>query len=132
MDFDRDTTAVKLSFPMTRLNMPRLPGLVPPAAKIGVDEVIFHNLDYLPDERWNILRAFHHESPTAAFQQSVDEIHRLSDELSLPVKTYPLKTEEQPVCEPNPPKMSSFQSMALSLPALTSGFRNKEIFPESS
>ena len=101
---DRETPRVKLSFPMTRLNMAELPGLLLPAAKMGVDEVIFHNLDYLPDERWNILRAFHHESPTAAFQQSIDEIHRLSDELSLPVKTYPLKTEEQPVCEPNPPK----------------------------
>ncbi len=88
---------------MTRLNMQDLPSLVPLAAKLGVDEVIFHNLDYLPDERWNILRAFHHESPTAAFQQSIDEIHRLGRELSVPVKTYPLKAEEQLVCEPNPP-----------------------------
>lgn len=102
-DLHRHTTAVKLSFPMTRLNMQDLPSLVSLAAKLGVDEVIFHNLDYLPDERWNILRAFHHESPTAAFQQSIDEIHRLGRELSVPVKTYPLDAEEQLVCEPNPP-----------------------------
>ena len=102
-DLHRHTPTVKLSFPMTRLNMQDLPGLVPLAAKLGVNEVIFHNLDYLPDERWNILRAFHHESPTASFQQSIDEIHRLSRELSVPVKTYPLEAEEQLVCEPNPP-----------------------------
>ena len=100
---DHVTPKVALAFPMTRLNMRELPGLLPVAAKMEVDEVIFHNLDYLPEERWNILRAFHHESPTAAFQQSIDEIDRLGHELNIPVKTYPLKAEEQPVCEPNPP-----------------------------
>ena len=100
----RQTPTVKLFSPMTRLNMGDLSNLIPLAAKIGVDEVIFHNLDYLPDERWNILRAFHHESSTAAFEQSVDEIHRLGKESGLAVKTYPLKAEEQLVCEPNPPR----------------------------
>jgi MoaA/NifB/PqqE/SkfB family radical SAM enzyme len=100
----RKTPAVKLSFPMTRINMPELSGLVPLAAKLGVDEVIFHNLDYLPDERWNILRTFYHESPTLAFQESIDEIHRLGRELSFPVNIYSLKVEEQLVCEPNPPR----------------------------
>ena len=100
----RQTPAVKLSFPMTRLNMGELSNLIPLAVQIGVDEVIFHNLDYLPDERWNILRAFHHESSTAAFEKSVDEIHRLGKESGLAVKTYPLKAEEQLVCEPNPPR----------------------------
>jgi MoaA/NifB/PqqE/SkfB family radical SAM enzyme len=102
-ELNHTTPKVTLSFPMTRLNIRELPDLLPPAAKMGTDEVIFHNLDYLPDERWNILRAFHHESATAAFQQSIDEIRRLSNELSIPVKTYPLKAEEQAVCELNPP-----------------------------
>ena len=97
-----ETPKVKLSFPMTRMNMRELPGLVPLAAKIGVDEVIFHNLDYLPDEQCNILRAFYHESPTAAFEQSMVEIHRLGKELNLSVKTFPLKLEEKLVCEYNP------------------------------
>jgi MoaA/NifB/PqqE/SkfB family radical SAM enzyme len=100
----RKTPAVKLSFPMTRINMPELSSLVPLAAKLGVDEVIFHNLDYLPDERWNILRTFYHESPTPAFQESIDGIRRLGRELSVPVSIYPLKVEEQLVCEPNPPR----------------------------
>lgn len=105
---NRDTITVKLSFPMTRLNMRELPGLVPLAAKLGVNEVIFHNLDYLPDERCNILRAFYHESPTAAFERNIDEIHRLGKELDISVKTYPLKTEQQLVCEPNPPRKVFF------------------------
>jgi MoaA/NifB/PqqE/SkfB family radical SAM enzyme len=100
----RQTPAVKLFFPMTRLNMGELSKLIPLAVQLGVDEVIFHNLDYLPDERWNILRAFHHESSTAAFEKSVDEIHRLGKESGLAVKTYPLKAEAQLVCEPNPPR----------------------------
>jgi MoaA/NifB/PqqE/SkfB family radical SAM enzyme len=97
-----DTPRVTLSFPMTRMNMRELPGLVPRAAKMGVDEVVFHNLDYLPDERCNILRAFYHESPTALFEQSIAEIRRLGKEANLPVKTFPLKVEEKLVCEHNP------------------------------
>lgn len=97
-----DMPKVKLSFPMTRMNMRELPGLVPLAAKMGVDEVIFHNLDYLPDERCNILRAFYHESPTAIFEQSIAEIHRAGKESNLRVKTFPLKVEEKLVCEHNP------------------------------
>ncbi len=97
-----EATEVKLSFPMTRLNMRELPGLVPLAARLGVNEVIFHNLDYLPDERCNILRAFYHESPTAAFERNIDEVRRLGTDLGISVKTYPLKTEEQLVCELNP------------------------------
>ena len=105
-----ETPKVKLSFPMTRMNMKELPGLVPLAAKIGVDEVIFHNLDYLPDEQCNILRAFYHESPTAIFEQSMAEIHRLAKELNLSVKTFPLKVEEKLVCEHNPHKRAFFSA----------------------
>ncbi len=105
-----DATLVKLSFPMTRLNMRELPGLVPLAAKLGVDEIIFHNLDYLPDERCNILRAFYHESPTAAFAQCIDEIQRLGKELDIPIQVSPLKAEERLVCEPNPPRKVFFSA----------------------
>jgi MoaA/NifB/PqqE/SkfB family radical SAM enzyme len=105
-----DTPQVRLSFPMTRMNMRELPVLVPLAAKMGVDEVGFHNLDYLPDERCNILRAFYHESPTAIFEQSIGEIHRLGKELDLPVITSPLKVEEKLVCEHNPHKRAFFSA----------------------
>jgi len=43
----RDKPFVKLSFPMTRLNMRELPNVVPLAARLGVEEVIFTHLDYL-------------------------------------------------------------------------------------
>ena len=100
----RERPLVKLSFFMTRLNMGKLPALVSLAANAGADGVIFTNLDYLPEERWNILRSFHHESPTPAFQESIKEIHRLGKKLKIQVETYPLKAEEKPVCEANPPQ----------------------------
>ena len=95
--------AINLSFPMTRLNMGELPGLVSVAAKLGVNEVIFTNLDYLPEERWNILRTFYHESPTQAFEESIAEIHRQGKKEGISVQTYPLKAEEKMVCEADPP-----------------------------
>ena len=100
--------AIKLSFPMTRLNMGELPGLVPLSAKLGVDEVIFTNLDYLPEDRWNILRAFYHESPTQAFEKTIEEIHRQGKEQKISVYCYPLKAEEKPVCEADPPNQVFF------------------------
>jgi MoaA/NifB/PqqE/SkfB family radical SAM enzyme len=97
-----DKPRVRLSMIMTRLNMGRLPRIVPAAVSLGADEVTLRNLDYLPDDRWNILRAFHHESPTPAFQAALDEILRLGREMNIPVSHSPLKAEEVPVCEAQP------------------------------
>ncbi len=99
---------VKLSFLMTRLNIGELPKMLPLAAELGVNEVVVTNFGYLPSERCNILRTFHHESPTAAFQDRLDEMDRLGKEMGISVKTYPLKAEEVLVCEPNPPQKVFF------------------------
>jgi MoaA/NifB/PqqE/SkfB family radical SAM enzyme len=72
-DSGKKKTAIQLSFPMTRLNMAELPGLVPIAARLGVDGVIFTHLDYLPEDRWNILRTFYHESPTRSFDENIEK-----------------------------------------------------------
>ena len=98
----QEKPAVKLSFLMTRLNISNLRQVIPAAVKLGADEVILRNLDYLPEDRWNILRTFYHESPTPSFQQALDEIHRLGKELKISVRSYPLKAEEIPVCEAEP------------------------------
>jgi MoaA/NifB/PqqE/SkfB family radical SAM enzyme len=100
--------AIHLSFPMTRLNMGELPGLVSVAAKLGVNELIFTHLDYLPEERWNILRTFYHESPTRAFEESIEEIQRQAKKERIPLTVSPLKAEEKPVCEPDPPNRIFF------------------------
>ncbi|MCX5906654.1 MAG: hypothetical protein NTY64_05550, partial [Deltaproteobacteria bacterium] len=89
----KDHPRVRLSFLMTRLNMPELPGVIPLAAKFGADEVIFTNLDYLPNQRWNILRTFYHESPTAAFEEKIAEIYRLGKKTGIKVHVSPLKVE---------------------------------------
>jgi MoaA/NifB/PqqE/SkfB family radical SAM enzyme len=94
--------SVNLSFLMTRLNMSSLHQALPAAAKLGADEVILKNLDYLPEDRWNILRTFYHESPTPAFQEALDEIRRLGKEFGISVRSSPLKAEEIPVCEAEP------------------------------
>jgi len=98
----QEKPSVRLSLIMTRLNMSRLHQIVPAAVKLGADEVILKNLDYLPEDRWNILRTFYHESPTPAFQDALDDILRLSRELKIPVRCSPLKAEEIPVCEAEP------------------------------
>lgn len=100
---NRRRPLVKLTLPMTRLIMRSLPGLVPLAARLGVDQVIFGHLDYLPDEKGNILRAFYHESPTPAFQEILDEVRRLANAAGVAFTVYPLRAQEVPVCESDPP-----------------------------
>jgi len=124
--------SVRLSFIMTRLNMGRLPQIVPAAAQLGADEVIVKHLDYLPDERWNILRTFYHESPTPAFQETLDEIQRLGRELNITVRCSPLMAEEIPVCEAEPHHSLSSPSTARSPPACTCACPKEEKSPVSS
>lgn len=95
---------VKISLIMTRLNMTELPDMVPLAARMGIDEVMVTNIDYLPRERCNVLRAFHHESPTEVFEKSLEEMHALGKELGVAVRSYPLEAREVPMCEANPLK----------------------------
>ncbi|NWF53414.1 MAG: SPASM domain-containing protein [Syntrophaceae bacterium] len=112
----RRNPAVKLSFPMTRLNMADLPTMVPLSARLGVDEVIFRNLDYLPEERWNILRTFYHESPTPAFEKAIEEIQLQGKKQGISFLCYPLKAEERMVCEADPPRQVFFSVDGLVAP----------------
>ncbi len=107
---NRTRPLVKLSLPMTRLTMGNLPDFVPLAARLGVDQMTLGHLDYLPDERGNILRAFYHESPTPAFREVLDEVRRRASAAGLPVAVYPLKAQEVPVCEPDPPNNVFFSA----------------------
>ncbi|MBW2148681.1 MAG: SPASM domain-containing protein [Deltaproteobacteria bacterium] len=99
-----NTPTVKLSQIMTKFNIGYLPGMIPLAIELGVDEVMVTNIDYLAGERCNFLRTFYHESPSPAFQDSIDEMHRLGKEMGMTVRSYPLKAEEVLVCEANPPQ----------------------------
>lgn len=104
----RNHPKMVLSFVMTRLNMTELSQVVPLAAQMGVDELTFTHLDYLPNERCNLLRAFYHESRTPAFEQSISEIHELGKKHKVSVRTAPLQAKEVMVCEPNPPEKVFF------------------------
>lgn len=93
---------IVLSFLMTRLNMMELPQMVPLAAQIGVDGLNFTHLDYLPNERCNLLRVFYHESKTPVFEEKVTEIEELGKKYKITVRTPQLQAKEVTVCEPNP------------------------------
>lgn len=93
---------ISLTLPMTRLNLPHLPSVLPQLAALNIDETIFTNLDYLPEDRWNILRAFYHESPTPLFEQKIEEMNKLARDLNFKLKIYPLRAAEQVVCENDP------------------------------
>ncbi len=113
-----DRPLIKLSFLMTRMNMRELPSVVLLAAKLGADEVVFTHLDYLPNERWDMLKAFHHESPPAGYLENLDKVRQLGTKMGIPVKIYPFKTDEVFVCEANPPKNVFFSVNGLVGPCM--------------
>lgn len=93
---------ISITLPMTRLNLLHLPSILAQLAEFNIDEAIFTNLDYLPEDRWNILRAFYHESPTPLFEQKIEEMNKLAKDLNFKLRIYPLRAEEQTVCENDP------------------------------
>ena len=105
---NRKHPIVTLSLPVTRMNINKLPDVIPLGSKLRVNELEFTHLNYLPTENSNILRTFYHVSPNPAFEKSMEEIKRLGKKMGIPVKTSPLKAEETIICEANPPKSVFF------------------------
>jgi MoaA/NifB/PqqE/SkfB family radical SAM enzyme len=105
---NRKYPLVTLSLPVTRMNINKLPQAIPLGSQLGVDELEFRHLNYLPTEGSNILRTFYHVSPNPAFEKSMEEIKELGKKMAIPVKIAPLKAEEKIICEANPPKSVFF------------------------
>ena len=93
---------VNLVMQMMKPNLEELPELVALAARLGVDEVIAPNLDYIPDEEIDNLKAFDF-SPESHHIELISETHRKGEELGVIVHTYPLTASNDVLmCDANP------------------------------
>ncbi len=93
---------VHLVMQTMKVNMEELPGLVTLAAELGVDEVIFPNLDYAPTDEVDVLRAFD-RSINRHYTELTEEAKRRGRELGVRVHTYPLTPRDDILmCDAHP------------------------------
>lgn len=93
---------VSLIMQMMKPNMEELPELVTLAAKLGVDKVVFPNLDYSPNSQVDELRAFS-LSPDPHYAELVEEAKRKGKELGIKVYVYPLAPQRDVLmCDAEP------------------------------
>ncbi len=80
---------VHLIMQMMKPNMEELPEVVTLAKRLGVDKVIFPNLDYIPNSEVAALKAFA-LSPDPHYAELTEEAKRRGKELGIMVHIYPL------------------------------------------
>lgn len=86
---------------MMRNTIAELPALVEMAKKIGVDQVIANNLDYIPSKNLVGLEVFSNEVDREIFE-IVERAKRRAEEIGIEFVVRPLKFEEAAVCAENP------------------------------
>lgn len=93
---------VEIFFLMTKTNMAELPAVVDLTASMGADELVATNLDYVPTEDQDGLKAFACESQSKAFASAVEEAHNKAKVAGIVFRAYPLEAEEVAICDANP------------------------------
>jgi len=96
---------VEIFFLMTKTNMAELPAVVDLTASMGADELVATNLDYVPTEDQNGLKAFACHSLRQAFASAIEDAKGRAKAAGLAFRAYPLDPEEVAVCDANPLKI---------------------------
>lgn len=90
-----------ISFIMLRDNIRQFPAVIDLAADIGADRVVAINMDLITDSDIDNLKVFDIQP-----EEDYDEWIRLAKKRAvarnISLKVYPIKSEEQPVCEADP------------------------------
>lgn len=96
---------VEIFFLMTKTNMAELPAVVELAASVGADELVATNLDYVPTEDQDGLKAFACQSLRQEFASAIEDAKGRAKAAGLAFRAYPLDPEEVAVCDANPLKI---------------------------
>lgn len=96
---------VEIFFLMTKTNMAELPAAADLAASLGVDELVATNLDYVPTEEQNELKAFACDPLREAFARALEDAQRRAKAAGLAFRPYPIDPEEVAICDANPLKI---------------------------
>jgi MoaA/NifB/PqqE/SkfB family radical SAM enzyme len=96
---------VELLFLMTRTNLAELPAAVELAARLGADELVATNLDYVITPELDELRAYSLSPDARVLRETIDAARAVAREKGLAFRPYPLQAREMAVCDLNPLKI---------------------------
>lgn len=96
---------VEVFFLMTRSNLVELPRAVELAARLGADELVATNLDYVMSSGLDELRVYSDSPPARACREALEQAGASARRLGIAFRPYRLQFREMAVCDLNPLKI---------------------------
>ena len=92
------------TFLVNKLNIGELPDVVELTAKLGVDELVVTNLDYVFDEITDKIKVFSCKKPEKKYVKVLNHAKKVAKKEKVKLRTHPLKLEDRLICDAIPTK----------------------------
>lgn len=116
-------------FVMMQENYHELPRYVELAHEVGVNQIIFKNLDVILKDEDDERRLFGHEGPRMDdLKQIIEEARSLAANLNVGVRLYALQPEELTICEHDPLHNLFFNWAGYVSPCITLSYAEHRVF----
>jgi MoaA/NifB/PqqE/SkfB family radical SAM enzyme len=118
-----------LVFVMMRENFHELPAYVDLAHELGVEQIIFKNLDVILKDGDDERRLFSHGGdPVAGLEPVIAEARRRADQSGIGLRLYALQPHELAMCEQNPLQNIFFNWAGYVSPCITLSYAESRVF----
>ncbi|RME74229.1 MAG: radical SAM protein [Chloroflexi bacterium] len=123
------TPRMMMVFVMMQENYHELPRYVELAHELGVEHIIFKNLDVILKDEDDRRRMFSHNGVVAPdLEQTLAEAKRLARQHAIGLRLYELQPREQPICEHDPLHNLFFNWAGLVSPCITLAYAEQRVF----
>ena len=123
------TPRMMMVFVMMQQNYHELPRYVDLARELGVEQVIFKNLDVILKDEDDQRRLFGHDGPRVAELQAViNEARRRANRHGIGLRQYALQPQELPICEHDPLHNLFFNWAGYVSPCITLSYAETRVF----
>lgn len=120
---------VELLFLMTPTNLAELPDAVELAARLGADELVATNLDYVITPQLDALRAYSLAPAARVLRETMDRARAVAKQRGLAFRPYPLQAREMAVCDLNPLKILFISADGWVSPCVYTAVTGQQEFP---
>ncbi len=123
------TPKLMMVFVMMRENFHELPIYVELAHELGVEQIIFKNLDVILKDEDDQRRLFGHDGPRVGeLEAIITEAQQRAKKLGINVRLYFLQPQELPICEHDPLHNLFFNWQGYVSPCITLSYAEHRVF----
>ncbi len=115
------------TFLVNKLNIDELPDVVELTAKLGVDELVVTNLDYVFDKITDKIKVFSCKKPEKKYVKIIDHAKKVAKEKKVKLRTHPLQLEDRVICDAIPTKSVTISVEGDMYPCIYLGLPFKKI-----